>query len=316
MFLELFLSNLIAGNVATHTIDNFHELDTGSRIVVSRITTNKNISGNINNLDPNNKINTILHITKNPDKSTLNSLIGFLSDKDYRVRGNAAIALGKTDSLEVVPYLINSLKDQNHAVRAAAALSLGRLRAINSVNNLIECLNDSNESVKLSVIYSLGAIESKKAIIPLIKILNDNSPIVRENASWVLGLLKSVEALPYLKLLTEDPDANVRATAKRSLFYIKYSMVSDISNVNYSGGSGTNFDDAIKINGIRNSFACLRSQKEYIKRFYGNQTTWEEVDQSHIEYNKKHYQLITVKENPSGNFRKFYFDITEFFNKF
>jgi hypothetical protein len=49
-------------------------------------------------------------------------------DKDFRVRTQAALALGVSQSERAVPPLCSGLGDDNHTVRAASAAALGKLR--------------------------------------------------------------------------------------------------------------------------------------------------------------------------------------------
>jgi hypothetical protein len=50
------------------------------------------------------------------------------TDKDFRVRTQAALALGVSQSDRAVPPLCTGLEDENHTVRAASAAALGKLR--------------------------------------------------------------------------------------------------------------------------------------------------------------------------------------------
>jgi hypothetical protein len=50
------------------------------------------------------------------------------SDKDFRVRTQAALALGVSQSERAVGPLCAGLSDENHTVRAASAAALGKLR--------------------------------------------------------------------------------------------------------------------------------------------------------------------------------------------
>lgn len=246
---------------------------------------------------------------------TLPYLIEALNDSDYRIRGIAAISLGKIQNNESIPYLIKALKDDQSSVRGSAALSLGRLKAKESSADMLQLLSDEDPTVVISAIYALGVLEHKNAAQPLIKLLHHDNAEVRENAAWVLGVLKIQESIYQLELLLQDPDNSVRQSAQRAIFHIKYAMLSDTSTIEYSGGEGSTIQDAIKISGMKNSLACLRSQKEYIKHFYGEQSTWEQVDQTHVKIDERHYNLVTIKEMPSGKIRQFYFDITELFIK-
>jgi hypothetical protein len=50
------------------------------------------------------------------------------TDKDFRVRTQAALALGVSQTDRAVPPLCSGLADENHTVRAASAAALGKLR--------------------------------------------------------------------------------------------------------------------------------------------------------------------------------------------
>lgn len=319
MIIEVLLTKLLITTIATKSsldISNEYDFDFEKRVVNSHNNPYYDIISKINHPNYNVKAQALNDIAEKKINSACNDVIKCLNDEDFRIRGLAAITLGKLDNILAIPYLINALKDEHPGVRGSAALSLGRLNAINSDNYLIELLNDNDYTVVLSACYSLGILNSTKSIDPIIKLLDHDNPQIRENAAWVLGLLKAQKASPYLEILTQDPCDSVRSSAKRAIFHIKYQALSDTSKIQYSGGSGLNIKDAIKITGIKNSLSCLRSQKEYINNFYGDNNRWEQVDQSHVKHNNKHYTLITVKENNSGKLRKFYFDITELFLKF
>jgi hypothetical protein len=58
------------------------------------------------------------------------------TDKDFRVRTQAALALGVSQSERAVSPLCSGLDDDNHTVRAASAAALGKLRRGGS-----ECIN-------------------------------------------------------------------------------------------------------------------------------------------------------------------------------
>lgn len=319
MLTEIILTNLFFGSVVYHSQVNLsknREIDFGYRKVINRVISNSGILEDLKSNDKPTKIRAINEVGDKKLSKAFPLLIEALNCDDDQIRGMAAISLGKLENPEAISPLMKALKDKNHAIRGSAALSLGRIKATEAVDELIKCLKDSHFSVRLSACYALGLIGSTKAIKPIIELLGDDMPQVRENAVWVLGLLKAKEALPYIEFLTQDTDENVRNSARKAMFNIKYDLLTDISNVKYSGGKGENADDAIKITGISNAFACLRSKKEYLNKFYGDSITWEQVDQSHIKYNNKYIELVTVKEIPTGNCRQFYFDLTEFFSKF
>jgi vesicle coat complex subunit len=319
MFVELLLTPLLIGNIESHSTFDIHsntEFILNTRTIISNNKRENNLIQRLQHPNPLIRIEAINQISEENPESAFEFLLVSLEDPDFRVRGIAAMNIGKTGNPDAAPYLIQLLKDSNHSVRGSAALSLGRLESKNSIKELIKALKDTHYTVKLAATYSLGMLKAKEAVTPLTKLLNDDNAEVRENAAWVLGLLKEKEAIPHLELLVQDPDEKVRLSAKKAIFFIKYSMISDTSDVHYSGGNGQSVDNAVKITGIKNSFACLKSQKQFINSYYGDEKSWEQLDQKHVKYNNKHYDLIIVKEANSGNIRNFYFDISELFKEF
>ncbi|MGD9579933.1 MAG: HEAT repeat domain-containing protein [Vampirovibrionia bacterium] len=319
MFKEIIITNLLIASLTGNSSYEFPkvpEFDTNTRTVISHKCEYQIIVEKLNNPNFNVKAKTINKIGDEKITSCFDILLTLLKCDDHRIKGMAAISLGKLDKKEAIPALILSLRDDHPGVRGSAALSLGRLKAKEATSALISALSDTDNTVVLSATYSLGIIGSEESIKPVIKLLSHDHPQIRENAAWVLGLLKSKEALPYLEPLTQDLDENVRNSVKRAIFNIKYSMLSDTSQIKFEGGKGDNFDNAIKIIGIKNSLSCLRSQKEYIKQLYGDEENWEQIEQTHIKHNNKHYNLITIKETDSGTIKKFYFDISDLFHSF
>jgi hypothetical protein len=79
---------------------------------------------------------------------------------DFRIRTQAALALGASKSKRAVEPLCSSLADQNATVRAASAAALGRLRMGGS-----ECLqkrlaNEANDTVKSAIRKALDPVFS------------------------------------------------------------------------------------------------------------------------------------------------------------
>jgi hypothetical protein len=80
---------------------------------------------------------------------------------DFRVRVQAALALGTSNDSAAVKPLCDGLDDSNTAVRSAAAAALGRLGMKSGVTCLKNRLaNESNTSVTAQIRRSIGQIES------------------------------------------------------------------------------------------------------------------------------------------------------------
>jgi len=139
------------------------------------------------------------------------ALISALSDKNNRVRGIAAVALGKIRSSEALEVLIKALNDGEMNVRRSAATALGKIGNLQAVEALIKALNEEDETfVKQGLISSLDEIADPKAVEALIKALNDKAGQVRTQAARTLGKIGTLETLEKLVQLPEidicDPD--------------------------------------------------------------------------------------------------------------
>ncbi|MCS6900533.1 MAG: HEAT repeat domain-containing protein [Myxococcales bacterium] len=102
---------------------------------------------------------------------------------DFRVRTQAALALGVTKELGAVKPLCSALEDGHEAVRSAAAAALGKLARVEG----LPCLKDHeskepNSKVKAQITQSIKALETiskarEKGEIP-------------ENARWYVSIGK------------------------------------------------------------------------------------------------------------------------------
>ncbi|HEY5959258.1 MAG TPA: HEAT repeat domain-containing protein, partial [Polyangiaceae bacterium] len=89
--------------------------------------------------------------------STANA-IRELSNDDFRVRTQAALALGSTKDAKVVQPLCSALSDPKSAVRAAAAAALGKL-ALGGEDCLSEReAKEQSDSVKAAIQKALVAV--------------------------------------------------------------------------------------------------------------------------------------------------------------
>jgi hypothetical protein len=83
---------------------------------------------------------------------------------DFRVRVQAALALGASKSNDAVSPLCDGLGDTNATVRTAAAAGLGRLRKQNGIACLEkQAKSESNPSVKSQIERSIGQIKGGAA---------------------------------------------------------------------------------------------------------------------------------------------------------
>jgi HEAT repeat protein len=121
-----------------------------------------------------------------------------------------------------VDDLIIDLTDHNYTIRADAALALGNLREPRALEPLIEALNDSSSFVRADVARALFVLKDARSVDPLIRALNDEDPEVRAGAASALGWIKDRRATdPLIQALDDDDDdAVVRSIAAASLVVI------------------------------------------------------------------------------------------------
>jgi len=158
------------------------------------------------------------------DKSVLQDLEPWLSNKDMHLRGNAAFifgGLGDDRGFQVIKAILED-RSGRRAVSAlddTGALYLGRqitedryyaahlfgdLKDVRAVSILVPLLKD--KEVNYIVPWSLGQIGDKSAIPPLIEMLDDKNPDMRVLAIYALEQLDAKEALPKMRVLLADDE--------------------------------------------------------------------------------------------------------------
>ncbi|MFQ5794400.1 MAG: HEAT repeat domain-containing protein [Candidatus Bipolaricaulia bacterium] len=142
-----------------------------------------------------------------------------LEDEDERVRPPAG-----SDVLTPVSTLAKALRDADWRVRADAAGALGRMGPAtrDAVPALVEALNDTNLDVRWQAAWALGEIDpdAREAVPALIEALQDVEVFVRAAAAGALGKIGPATAQDAILALTEalqDTDWRVRANAAGAL---------------------------------------------------------------------------------------------------
>lgn len=110
-------------------------------------------------------LTTVIALGTTSDARADQARVKFLSEKlradDFRVRTNAALALGATNDDGAVDPLCGSLSDSNEVVRQASAVALKRLGRSSAAS----CLKaresvESNEAVKVAITRALEAVSA------------------------------------------------------------------------------------------------------------------------------------------------------------
>jgi len=162
---------------------------------------------------------------------------------DFRIRTQAALALGASKSRRAVDPLCNGLADANATVRAASAAALGRLRMGGS-----ECLSkrlasEPSETVKSAIQKALDPVftTDTKFYVAIGKVTDKTGRSGDEVDSMVRGAMSG--AVTTLPVLTIAPAGEVVADAKRRLAphgNVKaYFLSPRLGPPDYSGGNLT-----------------------------------------------------------------------------
>ncbi|MBM3242164.1 HEAT repeat domain-containing protein [Candidatus Poribacteria bacterium] len=143
------------------------------------------------------RLNAAVALGQIGDSAAVPALIAALNDEAWEVRANATVALGKMGQT-VVPALIAALKDQDAPVRRNAARALGDIGDPTAVPALIEILNDEDGEVRGSAAVALGEM-GPVAVPALAAALKDENEAVGAMATWALQLIGTPEALRAVK---------------------------------------------------------------------------------------------------------------------
>jgi hypothetical protein len=89
------------------------------------------------------------------------SIKGIFEDRDWCIRGTAALALGLIRDTSAVTPLIQALHDEDSYVRGEAALALGRIKDVRAVESLTWLLEDEDKYVQMTAACALGMLMDK-----------------------------------------------------------------------------------------------------------------------------------------------------------
>jgi HEAT repeat protein len=121
-----------------------------------------------------------------------------LSDRDARVRGTAAAALGRIGSLDCVPVLVDALADTSQDVRHMAANLLGKIGDERATSRLTEVATaDPALGASLCALDALAELGDSGAVPLFISLLTETDRHLADgrNKTWfgetTPGLLKA-----------------------------------------------------------------------------------------------------------------------------
>lgn len=120
-------------------------------------------------------------------------LIGALNDSDWRVREEAAKALGEIGDRRAVKHLIQLFKDEKTRVQlwgTDAIIGMGD----GSVGPLIEALDDRDRRIRMGAIVALGELRKSEALPRLNELLTDTDENIRDAAAEAIDTIESAKA--------------------------------------------------------------------------------------------------------------------------
>lgn len=126
------------------------------------------------------------------DPEIIKPMIEALNDKKSLVRRNAAEAMGDIDDPMVIEALIVALRDIDYDVRRLASDSLAKIGK-STVEPLIVAMKNKNYKIQEGAIEALermpmfAGIRDRRAVMPLIDKLKDTNPYIRKLAARALG---------------------------------------------------------------------------------------------------------------------------------
>ena len=130
----------------------------------------------------------------------------------WRVRRDAAMALGAMGGADAVEALIAALGDDHASVRLAATEALGRIGDRGAVEHLIGVIGSGSRAVEIrkAAADSLGQIGDPRAVDSLLACLKDASWSVRRAAAEALGWIGDPRAVEPGRVPTLGVTAAVR----------------------------------------------------------------------------------------------------------
>ncbi|MBF0410301.1 MAG: HEAT repeat domain-containing protein [Candidatus Riflebacteria bacterium] len=123
-------------------------------------------------------------------------LIRSFSDRSWKVRQRAALALAKT-GIRAAEHLRGALKENDSNVRFWATVSLGKLKERAFKNDLLERLNDDNTGVRIAALKALRDIGDPSVVSKLFEALSQSSDQVRDVIYDILKDFGS-HSIPFL----------------------------------------------------------------------------------------------------------------------
>jgi HEAT repeat protein len=201
----------------------------------------------------NERVDDWLNTIKGDEPDVVQKLVEALDGDDRDKRAAAASRLAEIEDRTAIPALLRRLRDEDWRVREEAARALGKMKAAAAVVGLLECirmgrpgpfgggngnstftdaikeigplavpvlvdaLSDEDARMRLVIIDLLGAIAEPDAVPALAGALRDPEWRVRWQAADALGKMGNTAAVPDLVEMLTDGNKDVRISAAYAL---------------------------------------------------------------------------------------------------
>jgi HEAT repeat protein len=159
-------------------------------------------------------------LAKMGDQRAIETLLAALKAPSWRMRGDAAEALGTfSDDPHLVEPLLSALNDEHYWVRTHAARALSLFKDDRVVDALIASLRDQVADVRSGATYALKFVKEGRVVEPLLTALRDENEHVRGDAAFALGTPRDDDerVVEPLVVALNDKSKHVRFWAAKSL---------------------------------------------------------------------------------------------------
>ncbi|HPZ07658.1 MAG TPA: GT4 family glycosyltransferase PelF [Candidatus Eremiobacteraeota bacterium] len=154
-------------------------------------------------------------------KSTIKSLIQFLSDENILIQRKAERILDEIEIEDKYDYLLSLIREGSLSTRLYSIKTLGLARQVNAVLPLVHLLKDKESEIRYHTIDALRLIGDPRSDEEIIKCLKDETPEVCYGASIYCGTRKVKKSCAYLYGLLKDENPKIRTSAVWALGQIK-----------------------------------------------------------------------------------------------
>ncbi len=151
------------------------------------------------------------------DDAAIGRWVAALKADSWRVRMDAAKAMGKVNDPRVIGPLVAALSDKNWRVRLVAAEALVGKPAPGAVKPLLSLFKDELPSVRVAAVKALAGREGKPVTDALLAALGNDYWEVRSEAVGALARRNDPRIIPALSAMLADEDSQTRAVALKGL---------------------------------------------------------------------------------------------------